>query len=259
MSNDSSTSAALDNIIYAVAGEGGERLSSVRSALDNIISEIELTEVSASLLSDDWGVSDISSDEEGSVIEGSLDKCCNRCDHIEAVILTRGFGWEDSLELRDMGNGEELICRSCMVGGEREEELRRGFYCIDCGYSEILYHRQHVVSTPHRAMANGWTTTFYQEGEERPEYQNETTRCPGCRERVERYDIELASDDHEWYDGEFELEESVIDKDDEISQRVKKTVHDLGEIVFDIKDKITEGEYLGLMNGLQSITNEMNN
>ena len=40
--------------------------------------------------------------------------------------------------------------------------------------------------------------------------------------------------------------------------RVKQSVRDMGELVFDIKDKISEGVYLKLMDGLQSITNEMN-
>jgi hypothetical protein len=60
------------------------------------------------------------------------------------------------------------------------------------------------------------------------------------------------------YEGELELEEEAEDNNEEKALRVKKTVQEMGEILFDIKDKITEGEYLKLMDGLQSITNEMN-
>jgi hypothetical protein len=132
---------------------------------------------------------------------------------------------------------------------------------------------------------------FYPEGQTRPEYQDETTRCQGCRARVERYEREEREEreagevdggvsvnrvlfpdndeeevlssllDEEWaetYEGELEPGEEEEDNNEETAMSVKKTVQEMGELLFDIKDKISEGEYLKLMDGLQSITNEMN-
>jgi hypothetical protein len=65
-------------------------------------------------------------------------------------------------------------------------------------------------------------------------------------------------DEEDPYDGELDLEEETEDNTEEKAVSVKKTVQEMGELLFDIKDKISEGEYLKLMNGLQSITNEMN-
>jgi len=172
-----------------------------------------------------------------------------------------------------MGSGEELICRSCVVGDNN-------FYCIDCGYSEVLCKQYHGEQLGQ----------FYPEGQTRPEYQDETTRCQGCRARVERYEREEREEreegevdgvpvnrvlfpdndeeevlssllDEEWaetYEGELEPGEEEEDNTEEKVLRVKKTVQEMGELLFDIKDKISEGEYLKLMDGLQSITNEMN-
>ena len=212
---------------------------------------------------EEWSVSSISSD--GSEVPVGLpytENVCNRCKHEESVIESRGFGWEDWLELCDMGDGEELICRSCAV-----YDVGKDFCCTDCGYSEILCKQYHGEQLGQ----------FYREGETRPEYQDENTRCHGCRARVERYEREegrvnrvlfpdneqeegeVPDDWAETYEGEFEPAEEPEDNTEEKNMRVKKKVQEIGEVLFDIKDKITEGEYLRLMDCLQSVTNEMNN
>jgi len=244
---------------------------------------------------EEWSISSVSSYDSDSTTVGGGDlgeRVCNRCHHGEAVIESRGFGWEDWLAIADMGSGEELICRSCAVGDNN-------FYCIDCGYSEVLCKQYHGEQLGQ----------FYLEGQTRPEYQDETTRCQGCRARVERYERESEVDEprlrfarvlfpendeeeredgevgeevpvnrvlfpendeeapdysliaEEWaetYEGELEPGEEEEDNTEEKALRVKKTVQEMGELLFDIKDKISEGEYLKLMDGLQSITNEMN-
>ena len=223
---------------------------------------------------EEWSISSVSSYDSDSANVADLDaRVCNRCHHGEAVIESRGFGWEDWLAIADMGSGEELICRSCAVGNDN-------FYCIDCGYSEVLCKQYHGAQLGQ----------FYLEGQTRPEYQDETTRCQGCRTRVERYEREereeregevgervpvnrvlfpdnddeevlaslVAEEWAETYEGELEPGEEEEDNTEEKALRVKKTVQEMGELLFDIKDKISEGEYLKLMDGLQSITNEMN-
>ena len=318
---------------------------------------------------EEWSISSVSSyDSDSPTVAGADlgERVCNRCHHGEAVIESRGFGWEDWLATTDLGFGAALICRSCAVGDNN-------FYCTDCGYSEVLCKQYHGEQLGQ----------FYLEGQTRPEYQDERTRCQGCRARVERYEREEReereegegapvnrvlfpeNDDEEapdysliaeeWaetyegelepgeeeednngenvaleealgrtevemfgpmgpgrhgshidriecleticgivvldaqndrlmerlrtvvnilgidvpgiyslgdeedpYDGELDLEEETEDNNEEKALRVKKTVQEMGELLFDIKDKISEGEYLKLMDGLQSITNEMN-
>jgi hypothetical protein len=207
---------------------------------------------------EEWSISDISSDsEEAHDTEGRV---CERCNHTHETIVSRGFGWEDYLDLRDMGNGEELICLSCVVGDGSGDD----FYCSDCGYSEVLCKQYHGEQLG----------LFYLEDEVRPDYQDENTRCHGCRARVERWEEIAEIDDRvlfpeedeeevidEWsetYNDELDLAEDEEDNTEEKALRVKATVQEIGEIMFDIKDKITEGEYLKIMDGLQSITNIMN-
>jgi hypothetical protein len=215
---------------------------------------------------EEWSISSVSSDDSDATIDGLsvIERVCNRCNHGQSVIESRGFGWEDWLEFYDMGSGEEVICRSCAVGDNN-------FYCTDCGYSEVLCKQYHGEQLGQ----------FYLEGETKPDYQDENTRCHGCRTRVERYEREegggvnrvLFPDNDEeeeeeeevpdeWaetYEGELEPVEDGEDNNEEKALRVKETVQEMGEVLFDIKDKITEGEYLKLMNCLQSVTNEMNN
>ena len=220
---------------------------------------------------EEFSISDISSDSEEEEI-----LCCDRCYHTEQVIISRGFGWEDYLS----PSGEELICQSCAVTVTGNLNPSENYYCVDCGYSEALCKQFHGEQLGQ----------FYLEGQTRPEYQDENTRCQGCRARVERYEREeveereeqvddshgrvnrvlfpendeeevLLGDHDEWgetYVGELELAEENEENDEEVALRVKNTVQEMGEVLFDIKDKITEGEYLKLMDGLQSITNEMN-
>jgi hypothetical protein len=75
---------------------------------------------------------------------------------------------------------------------------------------------------------------------------------------IDPVDWVVSSDDEDPYAGELEIAEETEDNSGEQAVRIKETVQNIGEVMFDIKGKLTEGEYLQIMNGLQSITNEMN-
>jgi hypothetical protein len=67
----------------------------------------------------------------------------------------------------------------------------------------------------------------------------------------------------EWYpeeedeeDEEDEEEEEEEEEDESVP--VKTIVEEMGELLFDIREKISDGEYLQLMNGLQKISNIVN-
>ena len=66
------------------------------------------------------------------------------------------------------------------------------------------------------------------------------------------------SGEEDTYEGELDLEEDTEENNEEKAMRVKEIVQEMGEIIFDVRDKMAEGVYLKLMNGLQNVTNEMN-
>lgn len=60
------------------------------------------------------------------------------------------------------------------------------------------------------------------------------------------------------YIEEYENEE-LPENNTEKVKKVKESVKNMGELVFNLQEKLSEGEYLELMNHLQKITNEVNN
>ena len=69
------------------------------------------------------------------------------------------------------------------------------------------------------------------------------------------------------YEGEYEIDEGLYGRDDEgdlpennsqIVTEIKGTVQQLGEKLFDSKGKLSEGEYLEIMDLLQNIVNKVN-
>ena len=65
------------------------------------------------------------------------------------------------------------------------------------------------------------------------------------------------SDHDSVYDGEFENEDLPEDNSEKM-KKIKDAIKETGDLVYDIQDKISEGEYLKLMDSLQKITNEAN-
>ena len=59
------------------------------------------------------------------------------------------------------------------------------------------------------------------------------------------------------YEGEFENEDLPEDNSEKM-KKIKDIVKEAGDLVYDIQEKISEGEYLKLMDSLQKITNEAN-
>ena len=185
----------------------------------------------------------------------------------------------------------DLICRSCIFKCApcSPYESQNHLICGGCGYSEFLaelfgrgkFYEQ-VTGTP---------THVFQE-ELVKLNRNGDIRCRGCQmveageeTAIEETAIEettsggvgdiddldpvvwvvpedldwlVSSDDEDPYVGELELAEENEDNGGEQAVRIKETVQNIGEVMFDIREKLTEGEYLQIMNGLQSITNEMN-
>ena len=56
---------------------------------------------------------------------------------------------------------------------------------------------------------------------------------------------------------EYENEDLPENNTEKVKQ-VKESVKEMGSLVFDLQEKLTEGEYLQLMDHLQNITNGVN-
>tara|TARA_Y100001970_G_C14102649_1_gene786364 strand:- start:804 stop:1271 length:468 start_codon:yes stop_codon:yes gene_type:complete len=70
-------------------------------------------------------------------------------------------------------------------------------------------------------------------------------------------DGEGEEDEEEVYEGEYENEDP-IENNTEIAKEIKGSISEIGEQLFDIQEKLTEGEYLKLMDLLQKVTNDVN-
>ena len=64
-------------------------------------------------------------------------------------------------------------------------------------------------------------------------------------------------DEYIVYDGEYENEDPP-ENNAELAREIKGTISVIGENLFDMKEKLTEGEYLKLMDLLQKVTNDVN-
>lgn len=67
----------------------------------------------------------------------------------------------------------------------------------------------------------------------------------------------IANQANDIYDGEFENGDMPENNTEKV-KKVKETIQEMGELVFDIQSKLTEGEYLKMMDLLQSVTNGVN-
>jgi len=77
--------------------------------------------------------------------------------------------------------------------------------------------------------------------------------CCGCEDP--QYIIDREGD--VTYLDEYENEDLPENNTEKVKQ-VKESVKEMGSLVFDLQDKLTEGEYLLLMDHLQKITNTVN-
>ena len=59
------------------------------------------------------------------------------------------------------------------------------------------------------------------------------------------------------YEGEYENEDPP-ENNTELATEIKGTISKIGENLFDVKEKLTEGEYLKMMDLLQKVTNDVN-
>lgn len=181
-------------------------------------------------------------DEEGSF---PLQMCCEVCGYSNRMIMLRDSGAlaNDRLLIDcgvNMAKEERIICCSCSYV---EEDSK---VCIDCGISD------------------GYCSRLFSD------YQfiecNDGCRCEHCMDILsESNQLTFGPDDDdtlsdiELTDSETEYEPGELpENNSEKVVGIKETVKKIGEKVYDIQEKITEGEYLEMMNLLMDVTRELN-
>ncbi len=193
-------------------------------------------------------------------------ECCFTCGYDRGVIQHRE-GVDDCCLWRQCGPEDdidpEFVCTSCTYGGKQ---------CDDCGMSEKFYFacqqsRAYAVTGDWVHYSTRWQFLTDESGE---------NVCPCCAvarglmDEGEWFDTQIPNEDGEdgvyWesvydengtYHGEYENEELPEDNTEKM-KAVKDAVKDVGEFVFDLQEKLPEGDYLELMNLLQKVTNVAN-
>jgi hypothetical protein len=154
---------------------------------------------------------------------------------------------------------------------EESEPNSENNYCSDCGLSDEFARINHH---PNFQLGRDWPRVYRCEichnRNERSIIREDNDICLECGEInrsnnpcdcvggwvIDREGNPENIDDE--YIGEFENEEMPENNTEKVKE-VKDTVKELGEIVYDIQDKISEGEYLKMMDLLQEVTNRVNN
>jgi hypothetical protein len=184
---------------------------------------------------------------------------CEICSQDELTIRDRLRTADGSAidSLRE--HGPSTICGCCegMIGTPFGEYK----FCCNCFLSEKMakiygvsmislgssFPEEHVCSVCDTIYPDHPGRGGTEEGGEWEELLDGTWVLNG-----EVYDVE-----GEVYGGEYENEDP-IENNTEIAREIKGTVSEIGENIFDIQAKLSEGEYLILMNLLQKVTNDVN-
>jgi len=83
--------------------------------------------------------------------------------------------------------------------------------------------------------------------------------CNQCHDEINGFFSlsEISTDDEDVYEDEYENED-LPENNEEKARKIKDFVKEAGEVVYDVQESISEGNYLKLMDLLQRITNEVN-
>jgi hypothetical protein len=144
-----------------------------------------------------------------------------------------------------------LMCGCC------EEMLDRPFsgynWCCNCFVSEKMARRYGISMIPLGGSPEEHVCSvcndIYPDMAECMEY--------GDGEWSQLLDGTWVLDEENVYEGEYENEDAR-ENNTEIAKGIKETVSKIGENIYDIQGKISEGEYLKLMDLLQKVTNDVN-
>lgn len=159
---------------------------------------------------------------------------CLHCNHSEWSITERietENGPGDVLHEILPDNGGGLICTSCSV-----QQVDGGRCCVNCGVNEKLGRRFGLT------------------------FRTDTDIFPVdlCCSICDGFYPDIS--DSPWLNQGFEEyeNEELPENNSEKAKKIKKTIGEMGEVLYDLKEKFSEGEYLKMMNLLQMVTNDVN-
>ena len=210
-------------------------------------------------------------------IEGTLfGERCEICRDSEEKIEGR-FSVEEGLQVRyieDWRNGmphrsARLCCLSCFVSDDFSPSIFRKEVCGVCHMCDQVLDGDGVDQ-------NG---TFVFRGpqgiidEEQREHE-EICYCPHCFEESEdntftpcwsRETLEAWKNGEfsVYAEGEYEVEDSWEEESEgnvpeEKKEEIKKKIQEVEGLLFDVKDKLTNGEYKGIVEGMYAIMKDIN-
>lgn len=205
---------------------------------------------------DDGGVSDLElTDDEDFYDINSSGRKCEICSQSEWTIRERirtGPRGEPVDRLRE--HEGRLMCGCCqeMLGSPLSEFK----FCCSCFVSEKMGRRYGISMIPVEnsqdenvcSVCNDIYPDIAINGEE--DLSNWTQLLDGT------WVLEDGGEE-EVYGGEYENED-LRENNTEIAKEIKGTISEIGEQLFDIHEKLKEGEYLKLMDLLQKVTNDVN-
>ena len=167
---------------------------------------------------------------------------CEICDRTELEIEKRLCS--DILFPQYHKNWEraKMCCFSCFM---RENHKDEGAHtCSQCGVFELMEDDD----------GDSLEGTFIV-----PEGREHQSLCRQCHDEINGFCSlsEISTDEEDVYEDEYENED-LPENNGEKATKIKNLVKEAGEIVYEIQGKVSEGEYLKLMDLLQKITNETN-
>jgi len=256
----------------------------VRDMLEKVVEDAERLPVARVLFAEDEDSEDLSdievSEEDISESEyfnwidtqrGEFRRC-EVCFQNEWTIRERIITGEgepvDTLSERD----GRLVCGCCQE--MRERPFSEYSWCSNCFLSEKMGRRYGISMVPIEGNPVEHVCSvcndIYPDLSRRDEEEEETSECPpfgtSCvwEQRLDgswiyprEYYEEEEEEYEETYMGEFENEDPP-ENNAELAVEIKGAIAEIGENLFDVKEKLTEGEYLKMMDLLQKVTNDVN-
>ena len=202
---------------------------------------------------------------EGEEVNGVVDAIVS----VVSGTLTEGIGeipqdaslYYDGITFQHSVECQCLLCSICESRLHSENlpfNVPEDRTCTTCGIYESYSVRMLESELIETA---DWPTRYLWVGCYGAENQ-----CPSCGQPL-TWGIPCECSSEAWfidregdstYIEEYENEE-LPENNTEKVKKVKESVKNMGELVFNLQEKLSEGEYLELMNHLQKITNEVNN
>ena len=151
-----------------------------------------------------------------------------------------------------------LMCRCCQeMYGTPFSDYK---WCCNCAISEKMGRRYGISmisagGSPEEYICSVCDDIYPDAREEN--YHHNDEEIEGWVQLLDGTWVMDGRNEANVYEGEYENEDPP-ENNSEIAGEIKKTISEIGENLFNIQEKIKEGDYLVLMNLLQKVTNDVN-